>query len=127
MVNKKQIGIGSALAAAAAAAGYYYFYASKDAEQNRKKVVRWASDMKSDVVLEAKKMKRLDRAQMLKIVDKVAAAYRSAREIEPKELAKAARELKANWARLAGEASPSKAPARRTPTKRAKKTAKRAK
>jgi hypothetical protein len=118
MVTKKQVGIGSAIAAAAAAAGYYYFYASKDAENHRRKVTRWASDMKREVLIEAKRAKNIDRAQLLKIVDKVSAAYRSARDVDPKELARAARELKANWKNIAVESA---RPAKRPAPKRAKK------
>jgi hypothetical protein len=121
MVNKKQLAVGSALAAAAAA-GYYYFYASKDATNNRKRAARWASDMKSQVLLEARRVQNLDRKELLKIVDKVAEAYKSARDIDPKELTRAVRELKSNWQSVAGEAAKKPRAKKRVVKKQAKRS-----
>ena len=39
------------------------------------------------------------------IVDRAAAAYETARSINPKELKNAARELKNNWQKIAGESA----------------------
>jgi hypothetical protein len=96
------IGALAAGAAAAAAAGYF-FYASPDAKKNRKIAVKWAGDMKKDVVREAKKLKNIDKAQLASIVDEAAAAYTSVKNVDKKDIVKAAKELKANWKMLAAE------------------------
>lgn len=96
------LGALAAGAAAAAAAGYF-FYASPDAKKNRKIATKWAGDMKKDVVREAKKIKNIDKAQLASIVDQAASAYESAKNVDKKDLIKAAKELKANWKLLAAE------------------------
>jgi len=97
-----------ALAAAAAAgvAAGYYFYAGKGAKKNRRIAAKWASDMKRDIVIQAKKVRDLDRAQMLALIDAAATTYETVRAVDRKEIARAAKELKNNWQDLAGELSP---------------------
>lgn len=95
-------GIALAGLAAAAAAGYY-FYASEDAKKHRKIAATWARDLKDDVVKQAKKVKNLDKRQMLKIIDNATDAYHSAKTVDRKALMRAAKELKANWKLLVAE------------------------
>jgi len=59
--------------------------------------------MKKDVVREAKKLKNIDKAQLASIVDEAAAAYTSVKNVDKKDIVKAAKELKANWKMLAAE------------------------
>ncbi len=101
-MSKAAIAAGAATAAAAVAAGYY-FYASKDAKQNRKVAAKWATDMKREVVAQAKKAQKIDRATMLRMVDQTAKAYHAARSLDRSEVQKAVRELKSNWEKLALE------------------------
>lgn len=104
--NNRTITLGAAAlatAAAGAAAGYY-FYVSKDAKANRKIAAAWARDLKKDVVREAKKVGDVSRADVIKLIDKAAAAYQSARSVDPKELRRAASELRANWEQVLREA-----------------------
>lgn len=107
MTNKSKTGTGLALAglAAAAAAGYY-FYASENAKSNRKIAAAWAKNMKEDVMRQARKVQNIDKADMLKIIDNAAKAYTSAKNVDRKELLRAAKELKANWQQLASEVMP---------------------
>lgn len=138
-INKKKVGleVGLGLAAVAASAAGYYFYASKDAVKNRKKVAKWATDMKSDVIEQAKKMKKFDQRVYKTIVDESMRAYKSVKSIDPKDLALAAAELKSNWKaveaeitrvsgsaksgvkKLAQKAGISKAPAKKAAPKKA--------
>lgn len=97
-----EIGAGIIAAGAAAAAGYY-FYASKHAEKHRKIAATWASNMKNDVIREAKKLKNLDAKGFEKIVDAVASTYREARSVTPGDLKRATNELKANLAMVRSE------------------------
>ena len=97
------VGLGLAAAAAAASAAGFYFFGSKDAEKNRKKVSKWAGDMKNDVVKNAKKLKKLDEKAYKAIVDESMKAYTSVKSIDKADLAAAAAELKKNWAHVKSE------------------------
>ncbi len=87
---------------AAAAAGYY-FYGSKQAKQHRKIVAKWATDMKKEVVREAKRLKELNAKDFAKIVDTAARTYRGVQSIDAADLKRAASELKSNWELVRGE------------------------
>ncbi len=93
------IGAGVLAGAAAIAAGYY-FYASKDAKKHRQIVVKWANDLKGDVVREAKKLKKIDKASIMKIIDQVSEVYHTGRNIEKGDVMRAVKELKNNWKEL---------------------------
>jgi len=126
--NAKRVGIAaSALAAAAAAAAAgYYFYGSDDAPKNRRIAAKWANDMKNEVVRQAKKAKDIDRKQMLALIDGAAAAYETARHVDPAELSRARKELRDNWQSLVGELRGRAGGAKKRATKAAKKVAKKA-
>ncbi len=99
------LGLAAIAAAGAAAAAGYYFYASENAPKNRKIASKWAADLKKDVVKEAKKLKKIDKASVMKVVDQAAKAYAAnAPKIDKDALIKAAKELKANWDELRDEA-----------------------
>lgn len=105
-INTKTVGAGLAAAAAAgAAAASYYFYASKDAKAHRKAAAKWASDLKRDVVKQAQKVPKMDRTQLMKIIDGAAATYETVRSIDQADLKRAAQELKKNWTLVAQEAT----------------------
>jgi hypothetical protein len=106
MSNEQMAGIGAvvgAVATAGAAAVGYYFYASKDAVKHRKIAKKWAKDLKDDVVKQAKKVKQLDSKVMTAIVAEAGKKYKAVKNIDPTELAKATKELKSNWKKLAEE------------------------
>lgn len=98
-MNKKKVavGVGLGLAAAAAAGAGYYFYGSKHAAGNRKRAAAWASDFRTDVLTNAKKLQKLDERSYRKIVDEAMKAYARLKTIDKADLASAARELKGNW------------------------------
>lgn len=98
--NKKKVvvGVGFGLAAAAAAAGAgYYFYGSKHAAGNRKRAAAWAIDFRSDVLRNAKKLKKFDERTYRVVVDEAMRAYQNVRTIDKRDLMAAAAELKGNW------------------------------
>lgn len=97
-----EVGAGVLAAAAAAGAGYY-FYGDKNAKKHRASASKWAKGMKADVLKEAKKIKKLDQKAVTAIVDKAAAAYATARSVDKKDLAAAAKELKKHWKMVEGE------------------------
>ena len=122
-----EIGAGVLAAAAAAGAGYY-FYAAPDAKKHRASASKWAKGLKDDVMKEAKKdfkkMQKLDRKAVAVIVDKAAAAYQGARNVNPEQLREAVAELKANWKQLEADVSGKKAaPKKAAPKKAAPKKA----
>lgn len=134
---KKAAGIGAGVLAVAGAAAGYYFYGDKNAKKHRQAASKWAKGMKTEVVREAKRLKKIDQKTMAKIVDKAAAVYEGARAVDRKDLRQAANELKRNWELVKREIGGStkrvakKAPARARKTvkkvaKKAKKAAKRA-
>lgn len=104
--NGKGVGIGAGIAAAAAAAGAgYYFYFSKDAARHRRVAAKWASDLKRDVIRQARNVRDLEQHAVEAIVDKAAAAYRGVKAIDADHLLTAVTELKDNWQELRGELS----------------------
>ncbi|MDB4991761.1 MAG: hypothetical protein JWL75_6 [Parcubacteria group bacterium] len=103
--TKVEIGVGAAALAAAAAGAGYYFYGDKGAKKHRAAASKWAKDMKTSVVKEAKKVKKLDQKAMTKIVDAAAAAYSTARSVDRNDITAAARELKKNWKAVQAEVS----------------------
>ena len=91
------------LAAVATAAAGYYFFASKNATKHRKIVASWATEMKKDVLKQAKQLKTFDRAALSGIIDGVEKAYEGVRKLDAKDLRRAAAELKDNWQKLQEE------------------------
>jgi len=91
-----EVGAGLVAAGATVAAGYY-FYGSKKATEHRKIVARWATDMKKEVVREAGRLKRTGPETFAALVDRVAGTIQEARAVDKNEVARAAKELKANW------------------------------
>jgi hypothetical protein len=118
------------LAAGAAAAAGYYFYGSKHATQHRKEAVKWAHDMKKEVVKEAKKFQGLGEDAMHFAVDRVAERF-AGQGVDKESLDELVRELKGNWKKVRSEVSgggakaSSKKASKKTAKKSAKKTAKR--
>lgn len=91
-----KVGAGLAAATVAAVAGFY-FYGSKNAKSHRKIAAKWATDMKKEVIKEAKQLKNAGPKEFSKIVDRVAKTYSIARSVDSADLKRAAKELKANW------------------------------
>lgn len=91
-----KIGAGLVVAGAAAAAGYY-FYGSKNAKKHRQIAAKWASNMKNEVVREAKSLKTLNAQDFAGIVDTVASSYQGVKSINAADLKRAVNELKSNW------------------------------
>lgn len=120
--------VGAALAAAGAAAAGYYFYGDKNAKKHRQAATKWARSMKADVVAEAKKLKKLDRAAMIAVVNKATQAYQQAKNVDKDDLKAAAAELKKNWrmveAEIRNAVAKKPAPKKAAPKKAGKKAVK---
>ena len=107
MVDTKKIalGVGAGIVAAGAAAAGYYFYGSKDAKKNRRIAAKWASDMKAEILREARAVKNLDRGRILGIVDRVARTYSDVRAIDSRDVRRAVDELREHWEDLLRQAT----------------------
>ncbi len=126
--SKAGLGLAALAAAGAAAAAGYYFYASENAPKNRKIAAKWAGDMKRDVVKEAKKLQKIDKAAVMKIVNQAQAAYaKNGPKIDKEALLKAASELKKHWDEIRDEATPVVKSAKKAVKKAVKKVAKKTK
>jgi uncharacterized protein HemX len=126
--SKAGLGLAALAAAGAAAAAGYYFYASENAPKNRKIAAKWAGDMKRDVVKEAKKLQKIDKAAVMKIVNQAQAAYaKNGPKIDKEALLKAASELKKHWDEIRDEAAPVVKSAKKAVKKAVKKVAKKTK
>lgn len=127
--SRAGLGLAALAAAGAAAAAGYYFYASENAPKHRKIAARWAGDMKRDVLKEAKALKKIDKAAVMKLVDKAAKAYsKNGPKVDKQALIRAAKELKAHWDDIRSEAGGAVKSAAKAVQKTAKKrTAKQAK
>lgn len=128
MINRKQAaGLGAlaatAVTAGAAAAGYY-FYASKDASKHRKIAAKWAMNMKSDVMKQARQMKKFDQKMLGMVIAQAAKKYEVMKSVDKKDVAKAVKELRANWQNIAAELQKGAKKTAKTAKKIAKKTAK---
>jgi len=123
--SRAGLGLAALAAAGAAAAAGYYFYASENAPKHRKIAAKWAGDMKRDVVREAKKLKKIDKAAVMKIVNQAQAAYeKNGPKIDKAALVKAATELKKHWDEIRDEADTTVKAAKKTAKKVVKKVAK---
>lgn len=94
-----------AVAAAAAAGTAYYFYGAKGAKKHRAAAAKWATGMKREVIKDVRKARKLTAPLVAAAVDRAARGYKSARSIDPKDLSRAASELKRNWKMVAKEIS----------------------
>ncbi len=122
-----EVGAG-ALALAAAGAGYY-FYGDKKGKKHRDAASKWAMAMKSSVVKQAKTLKKIEQKSVAKIVDEATKAYVNVKNIDKKDLAQAAKELKNNWKEIQKEIEATQkkaAPAVKKQVKVAKKAVKNA-
>ncbi len=107
MTNKKTTktmkvvgGVGAGLVAAGAAAAGYYFFASKDAKKNRKVAATWATDLKKNIESEIKAVSSMEKEAVMNVIEKAVGVYNDIEDINKKDLAKAASELKKNWQKL---------------------------
>jgi uncharacterized protein YpuA (DUF1002 family) len=100
--QKQMIAAGAGIAAIAAAAAGVYFLTGKNAK-NRKKVAKWAEDMKNDVVKELGKGTKYTKATYSKVVDGVAKNYKALKDVSADELTGLAAELKEHWDTISAE------------------------
>lgn len=91
------IGIGVALAAAAAAV---YAFSGEEGKKRRKKVAKWAQDMQRDAVHALKSSKTMTKKMYNSAVDELSKKYAAVKNVDKKELALLAVELKKNWERI---------------------------
>jgi len=124
--SKQAIAVGAGVAALAAAAAGTYFFTGKNAK-NRKKVAAWAGQMQKDVMRNIKKARSLSRANYHKIVDAAAKNYKSMRNVDARELAAAAAQMKQHWTAIQAEVQQAAKTVRKIKPKAAKSRARKVK
>lgn len=99
-ISSHNVAKGLGLAAlAAATAGVYYFYGPKGTK-HRKALKSWTVKARGEVMENLENMKELSQTAYKQAVDKVMDKYRKVKNIDPKELALLAEELKGHWNRI---------------------------
>lgn len=98
--KKKTTGGGMGLrvlaVAAALTAGGYFLY-GKDGAKNRKKVKSWMLKARAEVLEQMEKLRDMDQADYIAVVDKVMKRYETMKDVSAKESSALARELKSHW------------------------------
>lgn len=109
---KKKGSAGKILLASAAAAAGTYFLLGKDGRKNRKKVGKWAQMAKAEALKRLEKMNIVDEKKYNAAVDKVAAKYKTLKDVDSKEVEGIVRDLRKHWKNMmkapAKKASPKK-------------------
>lgn len=93
----KVIGVGLGLAAVAAAVVLAV------SPKLRKKVKRWAEDMRLEVADRLKKLKDLSQEKYNQIIDEVKPKYEALKDVSSEELNSFAEELKSHWDKIEKE------------------------
>jgi gas vesicle protein len=124
--QKQALAVGAGVAALAAAAASY-FLAGKRGARNRKKVGVWAAKMQKEVVSRIKEAREMSQSKYHEIIDKVHENYKSMKNVDPKELAATASEMKKHWSKIQAEFKKATSDAKKIPgaAKRAVKSARR--
>lgn len=103
--QKKAIAVGAGVTALAAAAAGAYFFTGKRGVKNRKKVSGWANSAKKEVMSEMHKMEKVSKEGYHSAVDSVMKKYKAMKNVDNKELAAMAHELKGHWDAISREVS----------------------
>jgi hypothetical protein len=88
-------GIGIAALAAGAAAAYYF--SGKGGQAKRTQAKAWVKSAKSEMAQKIKGMEKLSKVAYEQAGKEILAKYKQAKNIDPKELAAFAQELKGHW------------------------------
>ena len=104
----KEVGmLGAGVAALAAGAGLaYYLTTHPEVKKKAKKSIdKWMGLMHREMVAQMKKVKKMSKADYVKLVDAMAKKYAKLHKVGGKEMAKLTKEMKAHWALLEKEVS----------------------
>lgn len=97
MSVKTKVGLGLGAAAALAAAAGTYFFTGKKGAANRKKAAVWAEKAKKDVMKGMRALEKVNEKTYHAAVDGVMKGYNAVKDVDKKEVAALARELKGHW------------------------------
>jgi hypothetical protein len=106
-LKAKEVGlVGAGVAALAAGAGLaYYLTTHPEVKKKAKKSIdKWMGLMHREMVSQMKKMKKMSKADYVKLVDAMAKKYVKLHKVGNAEMAKLTKEMKAHWALLEKEA-----------------------
>jgi hypothetical protein len=98
MPKKKKHHTGRKLVTAGLATlGMYLLYGAENAKKNRKIAKGWMLRAKGEVLDKAEKLKELDKNDYDKMISDVQKKYKKMKNVNAKELAELAKELKGHW------------------------------
>jgi hypothetical protein len=125
--DNKGMEIGLALAGLAAIAGGVFLYGTEAGKKKRKEIKGWTLKAKGEVIEKLEKLKDVNEENYHKVVDAVAAKYKSIKTIAPEELAEVVSDLKQSWKHIVKIAKTHTAPKKKPAAKKAVAKAKPAK
>lgn len=105
-INKTAV-VATAAGVAAAAIGAYWLYGSKNAAKHRKTAASWALKARAEVMDAVGKLKEIDKAAYLKIVDEIIQKYAKIHDNAP-TVAQISKEMKAAWTQINAATKPVK-------------------
>lgn len=89
--------VGIAAATAAAAAGGLFLYGTKEGAKTRKKMAAAGAAMKKEALMRLKQGKEMSEKKYHQTVAAVGKRYAGIKNVDPRELQAAMRELKGHW------------------------------
>ena len=95
--------MGAAAGVAAVAAGIYFY--GKHGKKHREQIAAWTKKAKLEMLEKIKQMKTVTQEAYNKAADEILEKYKLVKNIDPKELQKFVRELKAHWEAISKEAA----------------------
>ena len=103
MANNFIKGAAAGAGIVAAVAGTYFLYGSKNAGKNRKKVRSWMLKARGEILEQLENLSEVNENAYHKIVKEVSDKYRALKNIDKKDIAEFADELKSHWKNIAEE------------------------
>jgi LPXTG cell wall anchor motif len=123
----KGVEIGLALAGLAAIAGGVFLYGTDAGKKKRKEIKGWTLKAKGEVIEKLEQLKDVNEENYHKVVDAVAAKYKTVKSVAPEELAEVVSDLKKSWKHIVKIAKTHAAPKKKSAAKKAVAKAKPAK
>jgi hypothetical protein len=109
--------IGLAVAGLTAIAGAVFLYGTDAGNKKRKEIKGWTLKAKGEVMEKLEKLKDVNEENYHKVVDVVAAKYKTLKTVAPEELDEVVADLKKSWKHIVKIAkannTPKKAPAKK--------------
>lgn len=111
------VGAGVVMAAAAAATGAYMLRGSRGVK-TRKAVRGWVAKARTEAAQAVKRLKKIDRASYMAAIDAALKRSKVLKDVDAREVAAIARELKGHWTKIKGQIERGMKAAKKKPARR---------